>query len=183
MNSFVGATLLNLSLDKRIWSLHVRLILAICRKMLTWAPVWKIRYCGHDEGSYDSTRSTRRFFVFHYGSFHPTSRSLFLFHRTYVRGSAFYVRVASSPQKILAVATSIASFSAWCIERNRIVLRLQLATLFQRSLPRFFLLLLIYSFFLFLSFMFYLYIYISFYLIFLSFVFFRFIISHLNVDK
>lgn len=73
--------------------------------------------------------------------------------------------------------------TAWCIERNRIVLRLQLATLFQRSLPRFFLLLLIYSFFLFLSFMFYLYIYISFYLIFLSSVFFRFIISHLNVDK
>lgn len=77
--------------------------------------------------------------------------------------------------------------TAWCIERNRIVLRLQLATLFQRSLPRFFLLILIYSFFPFLSFMFYLYMplcisylraILHFFLVFLSFYF-----SHLNVDK
>ena len=125
--------------------------------------MWKIRYCGHDEGSYDSTRSTRRFFVFHYGSFHPTSPTLFLFHRVRTRERILRVRVA----RLLLTRFSRSPLrlrhfqhTAWCIERNRIVLRLQLATLFQRSLPRFFLLLLTYSFFPFLSFVFYLYIYI-----------------------
>lgn len=163
-----------------------------------WAPVWKIRYCGHDEGSYDSTRSTRRFFVFHYGSFHPTSPTLFLFHRVRTRERILRVRVA----RLLLTRFSRSPLrlrhfqhTAWCIERNRIVLRLQLATLFQRSLPRFFLLLLTYSFFPFLSFVFYLYIYIylflylvytrhfTFLFFFFCFVFFRFIISRLNVDK
>lgn len=73
--------------------------------------------------------------------------------------------------------------TAWCIERNRIVLRLQLATLSTLS-PTF---LPSPSYLLFLSLSFFhvlfIYIYISFYLIFLSFVFFRFIISHLNIDK
>ena len=129
--------------------------------------MWKIRYCGHDEGSYDSTRSTRRFFVFHYGSFHPTSPTLFLFHRVRTRERILRVRVA----RLLLTRFSRSPLrlrhfqhTAWCIERNRIVLRLQLATLFQRSLPRFFLLLLTYSFFPFLSFVFYLYIYIYIYL-------------------
>lgn len=77
--------------------------------------------------------------------------------------------------------------TAWCIERNRIVLRLQLATLFQRSLPRFFLLILIYSFFPFLSFMFYLYMslcisYTRHFTFFFLF-FFRFIFHTLSVDK
>lgn len=127
--------------------------------------MWKIRYCGHDEGSYDSTRSTRRFFVFHYGSFHPTSPTLFLFHRVRTRERILRVRVA----RLLLTRFSRSPLrlrhfqhTAWCIERNRIVLRLQLATLFQRSLPRFFLLLLTYSSFPFLSFVFYLYIYIFF---------------------
>lgn len=69
--------------------------------------------------------------------------------------------------------------TAWCIERNRIVLRLQLATLFQRSLPRFFLLLLFtlsFSFFLSCFIYIYIYIFLSYLFVFclLSFYYFTF---------